>query len=68
MTENHVYTNQHDKYDLMIKLILLSLANNVNTFSIFTNTNINEWLKAFNIYSEYIGPLQFNFNQIKSLY
>ena len=54
--------------DLMIKLILLSLANNVNTFSIFTNTNINEWLKAFNIYSEYIGPLQFNFNQIKSLY
>lgn len=67
-SENHIYTNENDKYDLMIKLILLSLANNIDTFCIYTNTQITNWLSAFNIYSEYIAPLQLNFNQLKSLY
>ena len=56
-------TNKEEYYDLMVCIVIISLANNIETFAFSTDGNISDWLPAFKIYEHYIGPINIRFNR-----
>lgn len=61
---SHCKTNRSEKYDLMVCLIILSLANNIDNFTFSSDGNIEDWLEAFNIYKQYIGKINIRFDKL----
>lgn len=55
--------NTHKKpYDLLVKLTLLSMSNHMLNFKFSTDETYDEWKYAIQLYTNYIGNLNLDFD------